>query len=123
MEDVIDCYAHDVKEQLEIDLFDLFKDENEKDEIIERLHRYSHILLYYNGNRVVINMDQVMFINNKSDYVEFVFNNLARIIIFKDKIDFRDPDYGAPYETLVEMKTEEQSQSSGQIKGIDRREL
>ncbi len=114
---------HDLREQLEIDLEDLFRDENTKDDTVEKLHRYSHISLFYNGNRVIINMNNVMFIDNKQNYIEFVFNNLARIIVFKDKVVFQNPDYGIPYETLVEMSSQSETQSQSQTREVDRREL
>ncbi len=80
MDDVIDAYLHPNLDSLQVDVEDLFKEDNIED-VMKKIHRFASIILYYNGDRVTINTAQVTFVNNKESAIEFYLVNLTKIIV------------------------------------------
>ncbi len=124
MEDTIECYTITEKPQIEVDIEDLFKSDDDRDNFVYKLHKYDYILLFANGEKVLINMNQIAYVNNEKNYIEFVFSNLSRIIVFRDlKIIYQSPEYSSSYEVLYKEESQIQSEAQTKIGGVDRRDI
>ncbi len=110
MEETKETYMNIIRQQLEISVEDLFRDKDYLYNVMSKLHRYDSVLLYANGERVMINMSKITYVYNGDKYIEFQFSNLSRIIVFKDKIVYHSPEYNSPHETLYRIQKEEEEE-------------